>query len=105
MAQPHKIAGDKNFSLTKIRPANEVERQIKEVMQRAFWDLLGDQLSADPPQYTHALQLLAEIKGMLYSVLLPQHEKLKEKIEGVLDLQVIEQQVSTGTLEFPERMR
>jgi len=102
MALAHEIAVDKDFSLTKIQPANEVERQIKEVMQRAFWDLLGDQLSADPPQYTQALQLLTEIKGMLYSILLPQHEKLKEKIEGVLDLQVIEQQVAAGTLEFPE---
>merc|ERR1719317_569472 len=31
---------------------------------------------------------------------LPQHEKLKEKIEGILDLEVIQQQIEAETLEF-----
>ena len=26
--------------------------QVKEIMQKAFWDLLEQQLEADPPQYT-----------------------------------------------------
>merc|ERR1719460_891334 len=81
MALAHEIAVDKDFTLTKIQPANAVEKQVKEIMQKAFWDLLEQQLEADPPQYTQALTLLTEIKAMLYSILLPQHEKLKEKIE------------------------
>merc|ERR1719369_2562153 len=74
--------------------------KVKEIMQRAFWDLLEAQLQADPPQYTQALTLLTEIKGMLYSILLPQHEKLKEKIEGILDVEVIQQQIDNDCLEF-----
>lgn len=100
MALAHEIAVDKDFSLQKIQPANEVEKQVKEIMQRAFWDLLEDQLKADPPQYTQAITLLKEIKGMLYSILLPQHEKLKEKIESVLDIEVIQQQIDNECLEF-----
>ena len=100
MALAHEIAVDKNFQLTKIQPENELEKQIKDVMQRAFWDILKEQLESDPPVYTQALQLFVEVKEMLYSVLLPQHEKLKEKIDGILDLEVIQQQIDANVLEF-----
>jgi len=100
MALAHEIAVDKDFSLQKIQPANEVEKQVKEIMQRAFWDLLEDQLKADPPQYDQALTLLKEIKTMLYSILLPQHEKLKEKIESILDIEVIEKAIGAECLDF-----
>ena len=49
---------------------------------------------------SQALTLLTEIKAMLYSILLPQHEKLKEKIEGILDIEVIQQQIDNDCLEF-----
>jgi len=100
MALAHEIAVDKNFTLTKIQPENEMEKQIKEIMQKAFWDLLKEQLESEPPVYTQALTLFTEIKAMLYSILLPQHEKLKEKIEGILDIEVIKQQIEAEVLEF-----
>jgi len=100
MALAHEIAVDKNFSLTKIQPENEMEKQIKEIMQKAFWDLLKEQLESDPPVYTQAMTLFVEIKAMLYSILLPQHEKLKEKIEGILDIEIIQQQIDAEVLEF-----
>lgn len=101
MALAHEIAVDKDFSLQKIQPANEVEKQVKEVMQKVFWDLLTEQLSADPPEYNQALNLLKEIKAMLFSILLPQHEKLKEKIDATLDIEVIQQQIDNDVLDFP----
>jgi len=101
MALAHEIAVDKDFSLQKIQPANEVEKQVKEVMQKVFWDLLTEQLSADPPEFSQALNLLKEIKGMLFSILLPQHEKLKEKIDATLDIEVIQQQIDNEVLDFP----
>merc|ERR1719481_353294 len=102
MALAHEIAVDKNFELSKIQPENELEKQIKEVMQRAFWDLLSEQLAQDPPVYTQAIQLFMEVKTMLYSILLPQHEKLKEKIESILDLEVIQKQIDAQVLEFSQ---
>ena len=30
--------------------------QVKEIMQKAFWDLLEQQLEADPPQYTQVVK-------------------------------------------------
>ena len=46
MALAHEIAVDKNFELSKIQPENDLEKQIKEVMQRAFWDILKEQLAS-----------------------------------------------------------
>jgi len=42
-----------------------LEGQVKEVMHRAFWDSLAESLRADPPDYTHALVLLKEIKEVI----------------------------------------
>jgi len=44
--------------------------------------------------------LLEEIKELLISLLLPQHGKLREKIDEVLDTALIQQQIDAGTLEF-----
>jgi hypothetical protein len=47
-----------------------------------------------------ALVLLTEVREMLTSLLLPHHAKIKEKIEEVLDVQLIQQQIDSGVLEF-----
>lgn len=39
-----------------------LERRVKEIMHKAFWDCLEAQLKEDPPTYGHAIKLLAEIK-------------------------------------------
>jgi len=39
-----------------------LEGQVKEVMHKAFWDSLAESLQEDPPDYTHALVLLKEVK-------------------------------------------
>jgi len=100
MALAHEIAVDKDFQLTKLEPANPMESSIKEIMQRAFWDVLRQELESDPPVYNQALQLFGEVKTMLISVLLPQHTKLREKIDETLDLDLIKQQIDANTLEF-----
>lgn len=100
MALAHEIAVDKDFQLTKLEPINPMETTIKAMMQKAFWDLLKDELEADPPVYNQALQLFSEVKAALISNLLPQHGKLKEKIEETLDLVLIKQQIDAGTMEF-----
>jgi len=45
-----------NFSL---------EGQVKEVMHKAFWDVLAESLREDPPDFTHALALLKEVKEVM----------------------------------------
>ena len=42
-----------------------LEGQIKEVIHKAFWDSLAESLQEDPPDYTHALVLLKEVKEVI----------------------------------------
>ena len=47
-----------------------MEGRIKELMHKAFWDVLDSSLHEDPPDYTHALRLLKEIKEVLFIICL-----------------------------------
>lgn len=35
---------------------------MKDIVHQAFWDSLQGELSSDPPNYSHALVLLQEVK-------------------------------------------
>ena len=69
-------------------------------MHRAFWDILQSQLNESPPNYKQAMVLLKEIKDTLLSLLLPQHTKLQQEIEEILDSELILQQAENGILDF-----
>lgn len=63
MQLAHEIAINPNFRLQPYDPPEtSLEKRIKSIMQDAFWDLLREQLSADPPCYDHAIALLGDIK-------------------------------------------
>jgi len=100
MALAHEIAVDKDFTLQKLKPADTMEQKVQDMMHKAFWDILEEQIKSDPPQYDQALVLLMEVKQMLCSVLLPQHKKLEDQINEVIDIELIQQQIEAGVLEF-----
>ncbi|XP_074653852.1 T-complex protein 11-like protein 1 isoform X2 [Tubulanus polymorphus] len=101
MALAHEIAVDNEFKLEKFDPPeNSMEKQVKDIMHKAFWDSLEEKLKEDPPDYSHGLMLLAEIKEALMSILLPQHNRLQAHINEVLDLELIEQKVEYEVLDF-----
>ncbi|XP_032686527.1 T-complex protein 11-like protein 1 isoform X2 [Odontomachus brunneus] len=101
MALAHEIAVDKNFQLQKLEPEDgSFHRRVKEIMHKAFWNLLAEQLAEDPPDYSHALVLLKEIKESLDELVPPQNSKIKDNIREVLDLDLIKQQTEKGVLDF-----
>lgn len=100
MALVHQIAVDKDFRLERAEPASSVQKIVKDTMHKAFWDLLREQLTEDPPNFTQALVLLENIKEGLFGVLLPQHTKIKHQISEILDSDLIKQQAENGTLDF-----
>ncbi|KAK6031185.1 ATP synthase E chain [Ostertagia ostertagi] len=67
LALVHEIAIDPNFSVSDV-PSNPIQAAIKENMHRAYWDLLTEDLAKDPPDYTHAFNLLMEIKQIRCAV-------------------------------------
>lgn len=101
MVLAHEIAVDNQFKLEKVEaPRNSLENTIKEVLHKAFWDILESQLNESPTNYKQAMVLLKEIKGNLLSLLLPQHIRLQQEIEEIIDLDLILQQAENGILDF-----
>uniref|UniRef100_A0A8C7WMB2 T-complex 11, testis-specific-like 1 n=1 Tax=Oryzias sinensis TaxID=183150 RepID=A0A8C7WMB2_9TELE len=101
MALAHEIMVNQDFEIKPAEPPEgSLERQVKEIMHKAFWDCMEAQLKEDPPSYEHAIKLLAEIKETLLSFLLPGHGRLQARIEEVLDLPLIQQQAENGALDI-----
>lgn len=41
---------------------NSLEKKVREIVHKAFWDCLEAQLNEDPPTYDHSIKLLGEVK-------------------------------------------
>ncbi|XP_070506123.1 T-complex protein 11-like protein 1 isoform X2 [Chironomus tepperi] len=101
MALAHEIAVNTDFKLEKYEPPeNSIEKIIKETMHKAFWDILRTQLESEPPVYDHALVLLADIKEAFQSIFLENNKKALDKINEMLDTDLIKQQAEQGVLDF-----
>ncbi|XP_040838882.1 T-complex protein 11 homolog isoform X2 [Ochotona curzoniae] len=86
----------------KTAPPSSLEGKVKETMHNAFWDHLKEQLSASPPDFSCAVELLKEIKEILLSLLLPRQNRLRSEIEEALDVDCLKKQAEHGGLDVPD---
>ncbi|KAH0516673.1 T-complex protein 11-like protein 1 [Microtus ochrogaster] len=101
MALAHEIVVNGDFRINTVELAEgSLEKRVKEIVHKAFWDCLSVQLSEDPPTYDHAIKLVGEIKETLLSFLLPGHTRLRNQITEVLDLELIKQEAENGALDI-----
>ncbi|KAK2838431.1 hypothetical protein Q7C36_013245 [Tachysurus vachellii] len=101
MALAHEIVVNGGFKIKPPEPPEgSLEKQVKEIVHKAFWDCLESQLNDDPPVYEHAIKLVGEIKETLLSFLMPYQTRLKGQIEEALDLSLIQQQAENGALDI-----
>ena len=101
MALAHEIAVDSNFRLEKYEPPSDsMEKQLRDTVVRAFWDVLREELESEPPKYDRALLLLEEVRELLFTFLLPQHNQLKQEIEEALDMDLIKRKLSGDVFEM-----
>ena len=42
-----------------------IEKQVKDIMHRAFWDAFQEKITEDPPDYSQAVVLIQEVKEVL----------------------------------------
>ncbi|XP_040889045.1 T-complex protein 11-like protein 1 [Toxotes jaculatrix] len=97
----HEIVVNRDFSFKpKSPPTDSLEGRVTEIVHRAFWDSLQEQLHSDPPNYSHAVILLQEVKTMLQSLLLPAHVRLRSQLDEVLDMELIRQEVDHRVLDL-----
>jgi hypothetical protein len=43
-----------------------LEKQVKDIVHKVFWDKLKEDLEATPPDYSHTLTLISEMKEVSY---------------------------------------
>ncbi|XP_063095092.1 T-complex protein 11 homolog isoform X3 [Cavia porcellus] len=105
--------GVKGSALSKLRPFLKKSRKkeelklcnscpegkVKEALHNDFWDHLKEQLSATPPDFSCALELLNDIKEILLSLLLPRQNRLRSEIEAALDADLLKQEAGRGALD------
>uniref|UniRef100_A0A9J7XV51 T-complex 11, testis-specific-like 1 n=2 Tax=Cyprinus carpio TaxID=7962 RepID=A0A9J7XV51_CYPCA len=101
LALAHEIVMNSAFQVKPYEPGEgSLEKQVKEIMHKAFWDCLESQLNDDPPSYSHAVTLVGEIKETLLSFLLPGQSRLRGQIEEALDLSLIQQEAENRALDI-----
>ncbi|XP_029288420.1 T-complex protein 11 X-linked protein 1-like [Cottoperca gobio] len=97
----HEIVLNRDFCFKpRSPPPDSLEGRVTEIVHRAFWDSLQEQLNNNPPNYSHAIVLLQEVKTMLQSLLLPGHVRLRSQLDEVLDMELIRQEVDHGALDL-----
>ncbi|XP_069763659.1 T-complex protein 11-like protein 2 isoform X2 [Narcine bancroftii] len=97
----HEIVMNSDFQMKSTDlPPQSLQRRVKEIVHRAFWDCLEAQLNKNPPEYDHALLLLGEIKEILLSFLIPGQNRLRSQIAEVLDLDLIKQQAEHNAVDI-----
>ncbi|XP_073325402.1 T-complex protein 11-like protein 1 [Pagrus major] len=97
----HEIVVNRDFCFKpQSPPTDSLEGRVTEIVHRAFWDCLQEELNSDPPNYDHAVVLLQEVKTMLQSLLLPAHVRLRSQMDEVLDMELIQQEVNHGALDL-----
>ncbi|XP_075423482.1 T-complex protein 11-like protein 1 isoform X2 [Ascaphus truei] len=103
MALAHEIVVNGGFQIKPVElPEDSLEKRVREIVHKAFWDCLEAQFGEVPPVYDHAIILLGEIKEALFSFLLPGHTRLRNQISDVLDLDLIKQEAQNGVLNIPK---
>ncbi|KAK1167146.1 T-complex protein 11-like protein 2 [Acipenser oxyrinchus oxyrinchus] len=97
----HEIVVNGNFKVEQPElPENSLERKVKEIVHKAFWDRLEAELNEDPPVYEYAIRLVEEIKEILLSFLNPGANRLRNQICEVLDMDLIQQQVDNDAVDI-----
>nr|XP_048307144.1 T-complex protein 11 homolog isoform X2 [Myodes glareolus] len=94
----HEVSKLDCHSEEKTLSSTSLDSKGKEMMPSDFWDHLKEQLSAAPPDFSCALELLKEVKEILLSLLLPRQTRLRSEIEEALDMDFLHQQADRGDL-------
>ncbi|KAK2892768.1 hypothetical protein Q8A67_012756 [Cirrhinus molitorella] len=97
----HEIVVNRNFHLEPPDlPQNSLEKRVKDMVHKAFWDCLESELNDDPPEYDYAIKLLEEIRVTLLSFLNPGANRLRTQIMEVLDMDLIRQQADNNAVDI-----
>ncbi|XP_076578716.1 T-complex protein 11-like protein 2 [Chaetodon auriga] len=97
----HEINVNRDFHLEQPSlPQNCVWKVVKEMVHKAFWNILESELNDDPPEYGQAIILLEDIREILLSFLNPGANRMRTQIMEVLDIDLIRQQADNDAVDI-----
>ncbi|KAI3420438.1 hypothetical protein GPALN_003735 [Globodera pallida] len=97
----HKIATDPNCTVEDFGTKDPFYDCVKSNIHKAYWDLLREDLTKDPPGYQHALSLLEDLKKMLSDHLESAHlQNALSAVHEIIDLDKLRSLLDQGILDF-----
>jgi|APSaa5957512535_1039671.scaffolds.fasta_scaffold37503_2 hypothetical protein len=75
--------------------------QLRDIMKKAFWDKLEEDLKKQPPELRNVLSLLDEIK-MKLKMLVPRRKDISDDIESSIDIDHIKNMFEHGAFDHDE---
>ena len=75
--------------------------QLREVMHKAFWDKIADDLNQVPPVHEHTLVLFDDIKSTI-TTFIPNRKDLHSQMEEAVDSKFIDQMIKAGVFDHGE---
>uniref|UniRef100_A0A914BV58 T-complex 11 n=1 Tax=Acrobeloides nanus TaxID=290746 RepID=A0A914BV58_9BILA len=100
MALAHEIAIDPNFRLENMKKRDPIEEAVQKTMRAAYWDKLREDLQHDPPDYSHCLVLLVDMKQQIIDLLSEKHGRMRAEVENVLDIDLLRQQIEKNIVDM-----
>ena len=98
MVLAYEISVNDEFQMGGAEPReNTVQGQVKKTVEKAFWDILRDQMKNGDDEMVFGI--IREIREQILNFLAP-NSATRERIKAQLDMELIEQQWIAGTLEL-----
>jgi len=99
------LVGKKNVNkaLQTYKPVkiSSTFQQMQEIMHKAFWDKVAEDLSKVPPEHKHVINLLKEIKVMIMQ-LIPNRHDIHADLDKNIDTAFIEQMIVNNAFDHGE---
>nr|CAG4651774.1 EOG090X04Z9 [Triops cancriformis] len=95
MALAHEIA-----VLFSVLCLVSIEKRVTDLMHKAFWDCMEEELKSDPPTYERTLSCIEEFRETMLNLILSHQTKTAQEIKEKLDTELIKQQADAGVLDL-----
>jgi len=87
-----------NYQHQDVQLDEELQKHIRDVMYNAYWDILKNELSAEPPQYDQLIRILEEL-GNLFCEFIPNRPDIQQEIRDRIDPELIKNMVVNGAFD------
>jgi hypothetical protein len=88
----------KNYKPIKIKLDDKFKDHVKNIFEKAYWDILINELNSNPKKYTQLIKILNEIRDLFCS-LVPSRKDLHKEFYENIDTELIKQMVENNALD------